>query len=79
VPRRYSSARVLFQPPACPLLYIDSMFDEGRLILGIGFPKIEELGEDFGKASFEDLPQRCFRPVLDEDVKSHFAQLGKLL
>jgi Protein of unknown function (DUF3396) len=69
----------LFQPPACPLIYPGQpLVHEGRLVLGIGFPKIEEFGEDFFKVFIEEGAEKCFRPVLNDEVRLHFKHLGKL-
>lgn len=69
----------LYQPPNRPLLYPSQpMIQNGHLVLGLGHPKTKELGEDFFKIFVEKGADVCFTPVLEEKIKNHFIQLGKL-
>lgn len=74
-----ASPMTLYQPPACPLIYPGQpLVQDERLVLGIGYPKIDEYGEDFLKVFIEVGAPICFSPILGEEVKDHFARLGKL-
>jgi len=54
------------------------LVQHGRMMLGIGNPKVEECGEDFLKIFVEDGPERCFGSALGDEIREHFAAIGKL-
>ena len=71
---------MLYKPPAATLLYPSQpLIEDKRLSFGIGAPKVEALGEAFLNVFIEEGMASCFERVLNDNVKSYFHTIGKLV